>query len=258
MEKQISLNCRCKFEEFKLLQRGAYSEIYLLRNPQNDNRILKRIYFNDKPNPQLLSNKDMCYNEKEILEKFVECEYVVQLKESFYDESQNYLDFYFKYDDEIDLFNFIQNYKLNFEQKKSIAYNLVCAIIAIHKKNIIHNDLKLENVICNPKTLGVKVIDFNLSSDLDKEVIFISKGGSEFYCAPEKKQKKTFDGFKSDSYAFGIILFSIFYEFTPQTLWYRYDIENFPNLFSLLSGLLEESPEYRISLEEAKQHRFFR
>ncbi|KXS14465.1 kinase-like protein [Gonapodya prolifera JEL478] len=49
------------------------------------------------------------------------------------------------------------------EEARYIVYQLLSAIEHMHNARVFHRDLKLDNVIINPKTLSVTVIDFNLS-----------------------------------------------------------------------------------------------
>jgi len=49
---------------------------------------------------------------------------------------------------------------------KYIARQMLMGLAHIHAANIVHCDIKAENVLINPETFDVKIIDFGLSSDL--------------------------------------------------------------------------------------------
>lgn len=249
MEEKKSLHCQ-NFVTVRLLSQGSFSSVYLIKDPDDNdkNYVLKKILrSNYKVNA-------LTESEIKILKKLYHCEYVSQLLENTKDENYFYL--YFPFHNFIDLFNLIENDKLDFQSKKIISLNLAKAIIAIHELNIIHDDLKPENVICNTETLQVQLIDFNLSADLDSDE-FISKGGSESYKSPEKKNSKIFDGFKSDTYSYGIILFVTFLKFVPENIYYFYQATRILKLFNLFSSLVAENPKDRISLTEAIKDKFF-
>ena len=50
-----------------------------------------------------------------------------------------------------------------------IAIRLAEILSEIHRKKVIHKDIKPENVIINPNTMDVKLIDFGISTRLSKE-----------------------------------------------------------------------------------------
>eukprot|EP01091_Cochliopodium_minus_P013179 TRINITY_DN4179_c0_g1_i2.p1 TRINITY_DN4179_c0_g1~~TRINITY_DN4179_c0_g1_i2.p1 ORF type:complete len:171 (-),score=31.40 TRINITY_DN4179_c0_g1_i2:411-923(-) len=45
---------------------------------------------------------------------------------------------------------------------REICYQIANGLNFIHEKFIVHNDLKLENVMINPTTMNVRIIDFGL------------------------------------------------------------------------------------------------
>ena len=54
--------------------------------------------------------------------------------------------------------------KISEEKCKIICKQLLKALHDAHQKFIIHNDLKLENIMIDPKTLKIKLIDFGMSA----------------------------------------------------------------------------------------------
>lgn len=53
--------------------------------------------------------------------------------------------------------------RLSEDQAKIIGKQLRNAITYLHSLNIIHRDLKLENILIDPSTLKIKLIDFGYS-----------------------------------------------------------------------------------------------
>ncbi|GBP00364.1 Twitchin [Eumeta japonica] len=85
----------------------------------------------------------------------------------------------------------------------------------MHEQNIIHLDLKPENVMCQTKTgTDVKIIDFGLATKLDpNEVVKISTGTAEF-AAPEIVEREPV-GFYTDMWAVGVLSYVLLSGLSP-------------------------------------------
>ena len=59
-----------------------------------------------------------------------------------------------------------------------IMIQIVDSLIYIHSKNILHLDIKQENIIINKYIKHIKIIDFGLSSIMDR----VSKSTTKSYC----------------------------------------------------------------------------
>lgn len=75
----------------------------------------------------------------------------------------------------------------------------------MHERNIIHLDVKPENIMCQTrKSTNIKLIDFGLATKLDpNEVVKISTGTAEF-AAPEIVEREPV-GFYTDMWAIGVL-----------------------------------------------------
>lgn len=78
------------------------------------------------------------------------------------------------------------------------------AVAYIHRKGIIHNDLKPENIIVTRSDNNVKIIDFGLSDD-DAHYILKTLGCTPKYASPELLRRDTID-VRSDIYSLGLIM----------------------------------------------------
>ena len=90
---------------------------------------------------------------------------------------------------------------------KIIFFQILNAVSTLHKSNIVHNDIKFENILIDPHTLHIKLIDFGLSH-IGKEKKCSSVFGSLPYLAPEIISQKTYSIY-SDVWALGILLFAM-------------------------------------------------
>lgn len=119
----------------------------------------------------------------------------------------------------MDLCDFVLN-EGPLEQDKflKLFFGVAVAISNLHDKNIIHNDLKLENIVFKGDNLYL--IDFGLSEHVkgnnQSNNMLI---GSTFYTAPEviRDNNRTI---KSDIYSFGIVMF------VALTGNYPFDVDN--------------------------------
>ena len=89
---------------------------------------------------------------------------------------------------------------------KKIFYQIVEAIQYCHAQNIVHRDIKLENIILDDK-LNVKIIDFGFSIIIPKNKKLNVFCGTPSYMAPEILSKEFYSGFLADVWALGIVLF---------------------------------------------------
>lgn len=85
----------------------------------------------------------------------------------------------------------------------------------MHEKNIIHLDIKPENIMCQTrKGTNIKLIDFGLATKLDpNEVVKISTGTAEF-AAPEIVEREPV-GFYTDMWAVGVLAYVLLSGLSP-------------------------------------------
>lgn len=76
----------------------------------------------------------------------------------------------------------------------------------LHSMNIIHRDIKLENIIIDSKK-NVKIIDFGFGSCTPKSKLLNFFCGTPSYMPPEIVLKKNYIGPYVDIWSIGILLF---------------------------------------------------
>lgn len=96
---------------------------------------------------------------------------------------------------------------LEYRETVSIAIQVAQGIEAAHKHNIIHKDIKPQNIIIS-KEGKVKVTDFGIAKATTSNTIDSSAMGSVHYISPEQA-RGGFSDTKSDIYSFGIMLYEM-------------------------------------------------
>lgn len=97
--------------------------------------------------------------------------------------------------------------RLNYKEALSIAIQVSRGIQAAHEKNIIHRDIKPQNIIIS--TDGkVKVTDFGIAKAASENTIHSDVMGSVHYASPEQA-RNGYVSQKSDIYSLGIVMYEM-------------------------------------------------
>jgi predicted ATPase/signal transduction histidine kinase/tRNA A-37 threonylcarbamoyl transferase component Bud32 len=95
-----------------------------------------------------------------------------------------------------------------------IAIQIVSTLNELHRSHIIHKDIKPANILINPTTLQVKIIDFSIASALPKETQTPTNPnvleGTLAYMSPEQtaRMNRGVD-YRSDFYSLGVTFFEL-------------------------------------------------
>jgi predicted ATPase/two-component sensor histidine kinase len=112
--------------------------------------------------------------------------------------------------------------EFNLVDNLQIAISLVRVLEKIHQAGIIHKNLQSANIVIDPKTLNVKILDFSFATILNKEVSTFSNAITSArsnvalketfgYISPEQtgRMNRALD-YRSDFYSLGVIFYEIF------------------------------------------------
>lgn len=163
------------------------------------------------------------------------------------------------------------NYRMTEAEAANYMRQIIEGIKHMHEKNIIHLDIKPENIMCQKRDSNlVKIIDFGLATKLDPhETIKISTGTAEF-AAPEIVERQPV-GFYTDMWACGILTYVLLSGLTPfagendiETLknikacQWHFDEDAFKNISDegkdFVRRLLVKEKEKRMTAHECLEH----
>ena len=245
--------------------KGSFSKVKLGINKLTGEKVAIKIL--DKKKIKINSERKRIQRELNIIKKLnhINIIKIFQIKE---DTNNIYIIMEYI---ENNLFLYIINNKSLSEKECSYYFfQLICGLDYIHSQGIVHRDLKPENILLTKKRL-LKIIDFGLSNYFTKGKLLSTSCGSPSYTAPEILLGKKYDGFASDIWMIGIILFVMVCGYLP---FEEKDDKNnlfkkivkgkveYPKFISsdvknLLQKILVVNPDKRISLNEIKQHQFY-
>ena len=199
-----------EYKIIKELGRGGYGKVLqVLSHSDNKCYAIKEIPIKGEQNENIINFKNEAY----ILSQF-NCNNIVKYYNLSMDNNNIYILMEFCKGE--NLRSFIDknmNAQTLIEENilKNIIRQICRGIEEIHNKNIIHRNLKPENIFMN-ENMDIKIGDFGLSKQMNlykTYAITINKAGSDFYIAPEIKYKGIYND-KSDIWSLGCILYELF------------------------------------------------
>lgn len=164
-----------------------------------------------------------------------------------------------------------RNRVLGLEEARVIFRQVLTCLAALQQHNLYHLDIKEENILVDPASLKIKLIDFGCSSNLP--IFSQNLVGSKEFCAPEIYiGESNFKSIKKhDVWSLGVTMISSMTGNTPydqieNLISGEEDFEiqcgNVDEIFTcelkfLLTCMLELNYERRISLDNLKKSKFF-
>ena len=256
---QINLK---KFKILSLLGVGGFGTVFKVKHILTD-----KIYAMKVMNKNYIIKKKYLHyvvSEFEIMKTIAGFPFVLDLHYVF--QSANYLYFIIDYCPNGDFTNIkkINNLQL-------FMAEVILAFEHIHGHNIVYRDLKPENILLD-ETGHIRVCDFNLAKGgMTKDKRADSFCGSPMYFSPELLSGKGVD-YKCDIYGIGLLMYEIVtglpaYNAPNTRVLYELIRNNninfnvsglFGDVKDLLEKILIKEPDERITLEEMKNHPFFK
>ncbi|ORZ03110.1 kinase-like domain-containing protein [Syncephalastrum racemosum] len=204
----------------KLLGIGAFSKVYLAstRDTVESNGLDVPAYAVKMINKGRLAADERIWSsvKREVaILKLIKHPNIVGLQATY--ETDSHFCIVMEYAKGQELFEICQTQQLDEPTVKNIFLTLVQTVQWLHAHNIVHRDLKMENIIVDLVSGDIKITDFGLARIIDGDTLLTTRCGSEEYAAPEIVQDKEYDGRKTDTWALGIILYALLVGYLPFT-----------------------------------------
>jgi serine/threonine protein kinase len=260
-------------EKFIIKKASLFSNQKPLKSIENEAHFLSKV-----TSPYIIKFKEFCKNgqKKSLMNSSKLCHYIL-----------------LEHASKGDIFNYV---KTNTRLKPKIALyyfkQLIEAVAYLHKNNICHRDIKLENILLDDD-FNLKLTDFefchNIRNENQEMLLLTDKLGSISYMAPEfftpqrhpiSRNFKIFHyGDKVDVFACGVVLFILlfgtfpfncaekfdeefvhFYEKSYEKFWTQDRFKNIKiptQAKNLLNKMWEPDLDKRITIEEIFRDEFF-
>lgn len=219
---KIQIREKADFNIGKQIGRGGFGQVFLATDKKNQQKVAyKELIFD--PKQDLVISQRRTYREIEILATTNNCAvqklYGVIIGN---DEAEEPTIIMTPYEANGGLDKLLTTKKkiesFDITQKYIVMYGIAAGMTYLHKKNIMHRDIKVENILMNDKLEPI-ITDFGLSKQVqDSNNLFQSMvgTGSILYMAPELldngggENYALYDAKCSDVYAFGILIYYLF------------------------------------------------
>ena len=250
------------FTIIKQLGSGAFSTVSLVTRKQDQKIYALKCVQISKLSPIERQNS---LNEIRLLAS-INHKNIISYKESFYNEENQTLNIILEYADDGDLQTKIiskKKFGCFFEEKTiwSIFIQMVKGLNELHKKKIIHRDLKSANIFLM-KNGVCKLGDLNVAKVVENGLLR-TQTGTPYFASPEIWEDKPYS-FKSDIWSIGCILYQMaglkmpFQGKSIKEVYYNLkniNIQPLPDIYSpdlmyMIKKLLKLNPEERPSTKE--------
>ena len=227
----------------KLLGAGGMGAVFIADDRQADQKVAVKILHPTLADDQTVLHR--FFREVQLIKQVEHPNVISTFDHGSYDKVIFYT---MEYVRGLPLNKIVQGRKLRKDALITFATQISLGLIAIHKANIIHRDLKGENVLVT-KSKQVKIIDFGIARTEDSNLTSMGEViGSPAYLAPELWRGET-PTTASDIYALGIIFYRMAYGKLP----FSGD-----NPVSVMNKHLHEQPNFSKDLVTAAPPWFIR
>ena len=194
-----------KYEKIKIIGRGAYGTVYLCRRISDGcHFIIKQIPVEEMSTEE----RQAAMNEVDVLKRLKHPNIIAYLENFFEGRA---LMIVMEYAQGGTMFSFLEEREgklLDEDEIIRLFVQILLAIHHVHQRNILHRDLKTQNILLNKTRKIVKIGDFGISKILSSKSKANTVVGTPCYISPELCEGKPYNQ-KSDIWALGCVLYEL-------------------------------------------------
>lgn len=241
---KTSLEAGYEFMSEKSFCRGDHTSLFLARNNKISQTLVAKVY---KKNIFTERHKSL-YNQQYLLE----FDHPNIIKHVFAYEGLDHHIIYIEPLKCTDLHTFLVEKGIQSENScRNIFKQLVNALKYVHSFGVIHNNIKLENILIDDD-MKVYLTGFTYSFHLNFQGELLGEDSKTNYTSPEVLIGEK-PSFSSDIYSLGIVLYLLMFGVFPTNE--NYDVINPDHpLKDLFCNFFQEEKSERISIEDIKKH----
>ncbi|SCU95950.1 LAMI_0F04544g1_1 [Lachancea mirantina] len=246
------------YKILKMIGEGSFGKVYLARHRPTHQKVVLKTGSKRDPNVvrEVFYHRQFDYN------------HITKLYEVIVTENNVWMAL--EYCSGRELYEYLLMRKqLPADECSRLFSQIVGAVFYAHALKCVHRDLKLENILLD-KRGQAKLTDFGFTRECATKSMLETICGTTVYMAPELIEKKTYDGFKIDTWSLGVILYTLLFGCMPfdeedETRTKLKIVNEDPGYENgvttaaakdLISKLLQKDPLLRPSLEEVLNHQF--
>lgn len=187
----------------KTIGKGNFAKVKLARHILTGREVAIKIIDKTQLNPTSLQK---LFREVRIM-KGLNHPNIVKLFEVIETEKTLYL--VMEYASGGEVFDYLVSHgRMKEKEARAKFRQIVSAVHYCHQKNIVHRDLKAENLLLDADA-NIKIADFGFSNEFTLGSKLDTFCGSPPYAAPELFQGKKYDGPEVDIWSLGVILYTL-------------------------------------------------
>uniref|UniRef100_A0A8U7N3B5 MAP/microtubule affinity-regulating kinase 3 n=1 Tax=Corvus moneduloides TaxID=1196302 RepID=A0A8U7N3B5_CORMO len=187
----------------RTIGKGNFAKVKLARHVLTGREVAIKIIDKTQLNPTSLQK---LFREVRIM-KGLNHPNIVKLFEVIETEKTLYL--VMEYASAGEVFDYLVSHgRMKEKEARAKFRQIVSAVHYCHQKNIVHRDLKAENLLLDADA-NIKIADFGFSNEFSRGSKLDTFCGSPPYAAPELFQGKKYDGPEVDIWSLGVILYTL-------------------------------------------------
>nr|AZI15634.1 PAR-1 [Auanema rhodensis] len=192
-----------KYKLLKTIGKGNFAKVKLAKHTITGQEVAIKIIDKTALNPSSLQK---LFREVKIM-KQLDHPNIVKLYQVMETEQTLYL--VLEYASGGEVFDYLVAHgRMKEKEARAKFRQIVSAVQYLHSKNIIHRDLKAENLLLD-NDMNIKIADFGFSNQFSIGNKLDTFCGSPPYAAPELFQGKKYDGPEVDVWSLGVILYTL-------------------------------------------------